>query len=256
MGKRKVYQVSLVSLGFIDENLHYGPFSRDWWETRCVKNTTKTPILYPIRINMKTLVILQNIQFFVTVIQGHIGSLQQPGYICEAGDLKSATFNNPSDEQLYYAGPGFRSSFYYSIGAKKERTLFVQEINKKNSIIKIPNDVWQKVGVLHEHRGVDLFGINYLENIGLSFEPTYNFSVPQLFNLTSQLLKLITSYYTKIKFFKLQGFNNQNIYSTFNLIETFKQNLNYLTIDINYFGNDFSNRHIELSSKFRPNSSF
>jgi len=124
--------------------------------------------------------------------------LQQPGYICEAGDLKSAVFNNPSgavttlyqqlfksstkfsgplimghnkmeigkqllkdvnfrpfccfigkfwlfvygvgissNEQLYYAGPGFKSSFYYSIGVKKEQTLFVQEINKKNATVKM-----------------------------------------------------------------------------------------------------------------------
>jgi hypothetical protein len=75
MGKRKEYQVSLVSLGLIDENFHYGPFSRDWWKTRCTKNTTETPNLYPIRINMKTLVILQNVQFFVIIIQGHTGSL-------------------------------------------------------------------------------------------------------------------------------------------------------------------------------------
>jgi hypothetical protein len=236
MVKRKEYQVSLVSSGVLDKNLHYGPFSRDWWETRCTKNTTETPNLYPIRINMKTLVILQNVQFFVIIIQGHTGSLQQPGYICEAGDLKSAVFNNPSaaittlyqqifknstrfsgslimghdkmeigeqllkdiyfrpfccflgkfwlfvygigissDEQLFYAGSGFKSSFYYSIGTKKERTLFVQEINKKNSIIKMyqnfelrytyignsPNDVWQKVGVLQEHKGVDIFGISH-----------------------------------------------------------------------------------------------
>ena len=177
MGKRKEYQVSLFSLGFIDENLHYGPFSRDWWETRCITNS---PGLYPIRINMKTLVILQSTHFFITVIQGHTGFLQQLGYICEAGDSKSTIFDNPSaavttlyqqlfkngtrfsgslimghdkieigeqllkdvnfrpfccfigkfwlfvygigissNEQLYYAGSGFKSSFYYSIGAKK-----------------------------------------------------------------------------------------------------------------------------------------
>lgn len=185
---------------------------------------------------MKTMVILQNVHFFITVIQGHTSVLQQPGYICEAGDLKSAIFNNPSaaitslyqqlfksgtrfsgslimghdkaeineqllkdvifcpfccfngkfwlfvygigissDEQLYYAGSGFRSSFYYSIGAEKKRTLFVQEINEKNSTVKMyqnfelqftyvgnsPNDVWQKVGILQEHKGVDLFGISH-----------------------------------------------------------------------------------------------
>ena len=56
MSKRKEYQVSLVSLSSIDGNLHSGPFSRDWWETRHAKNTTKAFKSYPIRINMKTMV--------------------------------------------------------------------------------------------------------------------------------------------------------------------------------------------------------
>src|ERR1044071_8219758 len=96
MGKRKVYQVCLVSPDVLDENLHYGPFSRDWWETRCTNNTNKTSSLYPIRINMKTLVFLRDTQFIITVVKGHAGSLQQPGYICEAENLTSAIFNNPS----------------------------------------------------------------------------------------------------------------------------------------------------------------
>src|SRR5436190_3034389 len=198
MTKRKEYQVSLVSPGFLDENSHYGPFSRDWWETRGTNNTTETSNLYPIRINMRTLVLLRNTQFIITVVKGHAGSLKQPGYICEAGDLTSAIFNNPSaavttlyqrlfnnntkfsgplimghdkveiseqllkgvifrpfccfigifwlfvyvvgvssEEQLYYASSGFKSSFIYSIGKEKKRTLFTQEINKKNSTIKM-----------------------------------------------------------------------------------------------------------------------
>jgi len=236
MTKRKEYQVNLVSPGTLDENIHYGPFSRDWWETRRTNNTSETSGLYPIRINMRTLVILRNKQFIITVVKGHPDCLQQPGYICEAGDLTSAIFNNPSaavttlyqrlfnnntrfsgslimghdkieiskqllegvifrpfgcfigkfwlfvygidvssDEQLYYAGSGFKSSFMYSIGQEKKRTLFVQEIKKKNSTVDMyqnfelqfthvgnnPNDVWQKVGVLQEYRGVDLFGISH-----------------------------------------------------------------------------------------------
>jgi len=101
MVKRKEYQVSLVSPGVLDENIHYGQFSRDWWETRSSRctntnNKTATPVLYPIRINMRTLVLLRNTQFIITVVKGHPGSLQQPGYICQAGDLTSAIFNNPS----------------------------------------------------------------------------------------------------------------------------------------------------------------
>ncbi|PKK55774.1 hypothetical protein RhiirC2_801532, partial [Rhizophagus irregularis] len=80
-----------------------------------------------------------------------------------------------SNKQLYYAGPGFKSSFFYTIGVKKERTLFVQEINKKNATAKMyqdfelkyiyigndPNDVWQKVGILQKHRGINIFGISH-----------------------------------------------------------------------------------------------
>ena len=67
MVKQKEYQVTLISPGVLNENLHYGPFSRDWWETRSTNNTNE-PCLYPIRVNMKTLVILKNIHFIVTII--------------------------------------------------------------------------------------------------------------------------------------------------------------------------------------------
>ena len=80
-----------------------------------------------------------------------------------------------SDEQLYYAGSGFKSSFMYTIGKEKQRVLFVQEINTKNSIVNMyqdfelqvtyvgnnPNNVWQKIDVLQQHRGVDIFGISH-----------------------------------------------------------------------------------------------
>ncbi|CAB4419740.1 unnamed protein product [Rhizophagus irregularis] len=88
---------------------------------------------------------------------------------------------------------------------------------------------------------------DYSENFGLSFELTYCEDSQHL-----ELIKLITSYCTKIKFLELTGFNNNNnqiIYSTFNLIETIKQNLNYLTIDINYdYTFSFNNKYTELSS--------
>ncbi len=223
MGKRKTYQVCLVSPGVLDKNLHYGPFFQNWWKTRCINNTNRISNLYPIRINMKILVILQNIHFIVTVIQDHSSSLQQSEYICEVENSKSNIFNNSLDaittlyqklfnnntkfsgplimdynkieiseqllvevtfrpfcyflrkfwlfiygigvsskEQFYYAGLGFKSSFIYSIRKNRKRTLFTQEINKKNLIIKMyqdfelqftyinnnPNDMWKKVGIL------------------------------------------------------------------------------------------------------------
>ncbi len=241
MSKNKDYLVSLVSVGSLEEDLHFGDFSRNWWETRQAINSNdvgSVSVLYPIRINMKTSVILNGTEFFITVVQGCESSPYQPGYICEFNGKKSKVFdsssvaitntyqelfssktkfsgplimghNKPeineqiirdvtfhpfncmfSNIQLFIygidtfskkhmnnVGPGFKSSFFYLVGAKKIRTLFVQEINEKNSTVKMyqnynlvstyigsdPNDVWKKFGVLSQYKGIDLFGITTLQ---------------------------------------------------------------------------------------------
>ncbi|PKY37420.1 hypothetical protein RhiirA4_450272 [Rhizophagus irregularis] len=220
---------------------------------------------------MRTLVVLRNVQFIITVVKGHPNSLQQPGYICKAGDLTSAIFNNPSaavttlyqrlfnnstkfsgslimghnkveiseqllkgvifrlfgyfigkfwlfvyrigvssDKQLYYADSGFKSSFMYSIGKEKQRVLFVQEINTKNSIVNMyqdfelwftyvgnnPNNVWQKIDVLQKYRDIDIFGItlwNYhLRKFTLASIQWNEFFI-KWYNEIKRVIELITS---------------------------------------------------------------
>jgi hypothetical protein len=63
----------------------------------------------------------------------------------------------------------------------------------------------------------------YLENCGFGF--SYDL-------LKRQLLELIIKYCCNIKFFDLYGFENQIIYLAFNLIDSIKQNLNYLSINV------------------------
>ncbi|CAJ0634221.1 14882_t:CDS:2 [Entrophospora sp. SA101] len=198
MSRSKDYPVSLISVGSLKENLHFGDFSQNWWETRQSNNSNdidNISILCPIRIGMETMVILNETRFFITVVQGCEGSLYQPGYICEVNGKKSEVFSNFSaaitntyqelfsskskfsgaftKDHLDNTGPGFKSSFVYLIGAKKIKTLFVQEINEKNSSVKMyqnynlvftyignsPNNVWEKVGIVSQHKGIDLFGI-------------------------------------------------------------------------------------------------
>ncbi|GBC04868.1 hypothetical protein RclHR1_05910001 [Rhizophagus clarus] len=71
---------------------------------------------------------------------------------------------------------------------------------------------------------------DYLENIG--FESLTN---------SNELLRLITSYCSKIEIFELRGLNDQNIHSSIDLIKNVGHNLNCLFID------NFSNNS-ELSS--------
>jgi PPE-repeat protein len=85
-----------------------------------------------------------------------------------------------------------------------------------------------------------------IENFGFRSSVYYDINDELL---ESQLLELITRYCTKIKFFESIGFNDQNINLAFNLIDNIKQNLNYLTIDLNYdFGLCFTNDRADLSS--------
>ena len=57
MSKHKDYDVSLISVGVIDAELHFGPFSYYWWIT-CDK---KTEFLVLIRLHMKTMTFLKGI---------------------------------------------------------------------------------------------------------------------------------------------------------------------------------------------------
>ncbi|GBB92382.1 hypothetical protein RclHR1_00200015 [Rhizophagus clarus] len=63
---------------------------------------------------------------------------------------------------------------------------------------------------------------NYLENIGL---------ISSEFN-QKQLFEIILKYCTRIRFFDLPGFCDQNIHLAFNLIKNAEKNLNYLSLDI------------------------
>ncbi|CAJ0915555.1 15313_t:CDS:2, partial [Entrophospora sp. SA101] len=81
MSKRKEHQVSLNSLGSLDENLHFGPFSSNWWEAQQTNNVSDTDTnisnLYPICVKMKTTTILQDTEFTFTIVQAAITTLYQ-----------------------------------------------------------------------------------------------------------------------------------------------------------------------------------
>ncbi|CAG8775832.1 6004_t:CDS:1, partial [Cetraspora pellucida] len=54
MAKRvRQAQVTLLEVGVLDENLHYGPYSRYWWKTNKVFDN-KDITYFPVRIGQKT----------------------------------------------------------------------------------------------------------------------------------------------------------------------------------------------------------
>ncbi|CAG8793323.1 21579_t:CDS:1, partial [Gigaspora rosea] len=84
MSKRKPQAVQLLSSGSIIQELHYGPFARNWWVLRTHENLNNgLPSLYPIRIGMKTSTYINNIEFVIRVVQQIKNGKTIPGYICQ-----------------------------------------------------------------------------------------------------------------------------------------------------------------------------
>ncbi len=104
MSKCRKYEVSLIKVGKLDEELHFGAFGRFWWQSR-------DNGLYPIRLEMKTLVTLNKTHFILTVVKGT--SASQPGYICEAKGIISSIYDTPSGaiNFLYHSLFGSKTRF-------------------------------------------------------------------------------------------------------------------------------------------------
>ncbi|GBC02666.1 hypothetical protein RclHR1_04740009 [Rhizophagus clarus] len=80
---------------------------------------------------------------------------------------------------------------------------------------------------------------DYLENIGFSSMNN---------ELKLQSIKLVKIYCIKIKFIDLIRFDDQNVFSAFDLIKNFQQNLNYLNINFCQFGREQLSYDDKLSS--------
>ena len=100
MSKQRQLKVSLISPGVLAEKLHYDVFSCYWWHPLPDSNKENT-FYFPIRINQKIKIILNNYEFTVTVVVGNKDNNEfLPGYLCQyeaiaelANDLTNAISN-------------------------------------------------------------------------------------------------------------------------------------------------------------------
>ncbi|RIB06040.1 hypothetical protein C2G38_2218079 [Gigaspora rosea] len=177
MTKRKNYKTTLISIGKIVPEIHYGAFSREWWITIEKDSNNQATMLFPIRIGMKTLVELNGHEFFIKVLEPNIEDSPSSRYQASCGLVYSEIYTSSSAaitslyQQLFvvfgigisknqdwnYAGTSYQSSFVNNIG--KRRLLYVQsfiaskcnitiyEENKFKTIINgtTPTDSWLKI---------------------------------------------------------------------------------------------------------------
>ncbi|CAB4394479.1 unnamed protein product [Rhizophagus irregularis] len=76
MPKHRSIAVSLVDLGSIVEEFHYGPYSRFWWKMSTDKENVT---FFPLRIGQKTKTCLNSRDFFVTIVVGNKNNAFLPG---------------------------------------------------------------------------------------------------------------------------------------------------------------------------------
>ena len=109
MTKSKEYNVELISVGQIVENLHFGPFCHNWWLARSSNKTTHT-FLFPVRLGMKTLTVLNNCNFIITVVKGYTEHPNSPGFFCYAEDKQSGVYGSSTEAINACYKEVFRSS--------------------------------------------------------------------------------------------------------------------------------------------------
>ena len=89
MSKHKEYKITLIYLGLIVDTLHFGPSFHNWWISRPFKKCENLVLLYPIRLHIKTLVVLKGWDFIIEVLVTFSNYGQIPGYICKCDGIQS-----------------------------------------------------------------------------------------------------------------------------------------------------------------------
>src|ERR1043165_2182192 len=90
MSKHKEYKVTLICLGLIVDTLYFRPSFHNWWISRLSeKYKNLVLLLHPIRLHMKTLVVLKGRDFIIEVLVTSSNYSQIPEYICKCDSIQS-----------------------------------------------------------------------------------------------------------------------------------------------------------------------
>ena len=76
----KSYNTTLLTTGKITLEIHYGPFSREWWIATESNINNQATLLVPIRLGMQTLTKLNDYDFIITVLEPDMKISPGPRY--------------------------------------------------------------------------------------------------------------------------------------------------------------------------------
>ncbi|RIB04677.1 hypothetical protein C2G38_2283434 [Gigaspora rosea] len=91
------YEVIFISQGEIIQDLHFGPYAKEWWVSYPTNNDIEHTILYPVRLGMKNIITINQYDFIIIVVQNGF----EPGYLYQSGSLQSNTCKSSSEAVIY-----------------------------------------------------------------------------------------------------------------------------------------------------------
>ncbi|UZO05449.1 uncharacterized protein OCT59_025799 [Rhizophagus irregularis] len=82
--------VTLLVVGSILLDLHYGPYSRLWWQKNSDNKENEISNYFLIRIGQTTKAVLNEMDFYTTILLGNSENSFASGFICTSGVFSSS----------------------------------------------------------------------------------------------------------------------------------------------------------------------
>src|SRR4051794_6674454 len=157
MSKQRKISVSLISPGIIVEKYHYGPYSRYWW--RSLPNSEEITTHFPIRVKQTTKVVLNNLEFIITVVVGNKDNDNfLPGYVCQCNNTVKVA-NDPTNAISEVYSEIFKNKTRYS-------GPLVMGWNDENILNKLNEDVpFTPCSFSFDKIKIFVYGVGYSTNV-------------------------------------------------------------------------------------------
>ncbi|RHZ49869.1 hypothetical protein Glove_510g27 [Diversispora epigaea] len=165
MSKRRRFTSTLIRIGYIFPELHYGTFARNWWEPVSINLENTIVSATPYRLYMCVKCNLNSKDFIITVVKNNKNQ-QKPGFRCTCENMSSEIESYPSTAINSCYKKVFDTKTEYSGIAVMEDDHCFLEIYQDSKMIQqfiglTPDDVWKKVGILKNFSGSYIFGITH-----------------------------------------------------------------------------------------------
>ncbi|RHZ49857.1 hypothetical protein Glove_510g32 [Diversispora epigaea] len=95
MSKRRRFTSTLIRIGYIFPELHYGTFARNWWEPVSINLENTIVSATPYRLYMCVKCNLNSKDFIITVVKNNKNQ-QKPGFRCTCENMSSEIESYPS----------------------------------------------------------------------------------------------------------------------------------------------------------------